>query len=95
MAIYRYPPEVHEFVKSHCEKLRDDDLAEECNKALGTAFTAKSMKSFRNNWGYKNGKKQWTSEEYWKYQKHYPKGMYECVRDNSWGVSSGYGADGE
>ena len=85
---YRYPQEVHDFVKEWAPKLRDDDLAEACNKELGTQFTANSMKSFRGNHGYRNGKKQWTSEEYWKYQKHYPKGMYEFVRDNSWGVSS-------
>lgn len=88
MAIYRYPPEVHDFVKKWSYKLRDQDLAEECNKALGTHFTASSMKAFRGNHGYRNGKKQWTKEEYWKYQKRYPKGMYEFVRDNSWGVSS-------
>lgn len=88
MAIYRYPQEVHDFVKKLAPKLRDDDLAEACNKELGTHFTASSMKAFRGNHGYRNGKKQWTREEYWKYQKHYPKGVYEFIRDNSWGVSS-------
>ncbi len=89
MAIYdRYPQEVHDFVKKWAPKLRDDDLAEACNKKLGTHFTAQSIKAFRGNHGYRNGKKQWTREEYWKYQKHYPKGFYEYVRDNSWGVSS-------
>lgn len=86
--IYRYPPEVHEFVKKWSPKMRDEDLAEACNKELGTSFTAKSMKSFRGNHGYRNGQKQWTREEYLKYQKHYPQGMYEFVRDNSWGVPS-------
>ena len=84
----RYPPEVHEYVKEWTRKLRDDDLAEECNRRFGTAFTAHSMKSFRGNHKYCNGKKQWTTEEYWKYQKKYPKGMYEFIRDNSWNVSS-------
>lgn len=93
MAIYRYPPEVHEFVKAHAAKMRDQDLAEACNDALGTQFTASSMKSFRANHKYFNGKKQWTSEEYWKYQRRYPKGMYEFIRDNSWGVSSKEMAD--
>lgn len=93
MAIYRYPQEVHDFVKKWCPKLRDDDLAEACNKELGTQFTPKSIKAFRANHGYRNGKKQWTKEEYWKYQKRYPKGMYEFVRDNSWGVSSSEMAD--
>lgn len=88
MGVYRYPQEVHDFVKKWAPKLRDQDLAEACNKALGTSFTASKMKSFRGNHGYRNGKKQWTKEEYWKYQKYYPKGMYEFVRDNSWGVSS-------
>lgn len=86
--IYRYPQEVHDFVKKWSPKLRDADLAEACNTELGTSFTAGSMKAFRGNHGYRNGRKQWTSEEYWKYQKRYPKGMYEFVRDNSWGVSS-------
>ena len=84
----RYPPEIHEFVKKWSPKLRDQDLAEECNKAFGTHFTAKSMKAFRGNHGYRNKKKQLTKEEYWKYQKRYPQGMYEFIRDNSWGVSS-------
>ena len=88
MAIYRYPPEVHEFVKEYAPKLRDRELAKACNETLGTSFTAATMKSFRGNHGYRNGKKQWTSEEYWKYQDQYPQGMYEFIRDNSWGVSS-------
>ena len=86
--IYRYPPEVHEFVKKWAPKLRDRDLAEACNKELGTQFTASSIKAFRGNHGYRNGQKQWTKEEYWKYQTYYPQGMYEFVRDNSWNVSS-------
>ena len=86
--VYRYPPEVHEFVKTNATKMRDSMLAEECNKALGTNFTASTMKAFRGNHGYRNGKKQWTKEEYWKYQRRYPEGMYEFIRDNSWGVSS-------
>jgi len=86
--IYRYPPEVHEFVKVHAPGMRDQDLAEACNRKLGTNFTNKSMKAFRSNYGYKNGLGKWTSEEYWKYQTRYPKGLYEFVRDNSWGVSS-------
>lgn len=89
MGIYNsYSPEVHEYVKKWAPKLRDDDLAEACNKELGTHFTKGSMKAFRGNYGYRNGRKQWTKEEYWKYQKRYPQGMYEYVRDNSWGVSS-------
>ena len=86
--IYSYPPEVHDFVKANAPKMRDSMLAEECNKALGTHFTPSSMKAFRGNHGYRNGKKQWTKEEYWKYQTRYPQGVYEFVRDNSWGVSS-------
>lgn len=88
MAVYRYPPEVHEFVKEFCTKMIDADLAEACNEKFGTAFTKSSMKAFRGNHKYCNGRKQWTSEEFWKYQRRYPKGMYEFIRDNSWGVSS-------
>ena len=88
MAIYRYPPEVHEFVKANAPFMRDEELAVACNEALGTHFTKGSIKAFRGNHGYKNYRKQWTSEEYWRYQTKYPQGMYEFVRDNSWGVSS-------
>lgn len=88
MAVYRYSQEVHDFVKQWSPKLRDDDLADACNKELGTHFTARTMKAFRGNHGYRNGKKRWTSEEYWKYQKRYPKGMYEFIKENSWGRSS-------
>ena len=89
MGVYdKYPPEVHEFVKKWCSELRDDDLAKVCNKELGTHFTKSSMNAFRYNYGYKNGMKQWSREEYWEHQKRYPQGMYEYVRDNSWGVSS-------
>ena len=85
---YKYPDEVHECVKKGAPKLRDKELAEACNEAFGTEFTASKMKSFRGNHGYRNGKKQWTKEEYWKYQTYYPQGVYEFVRDNSWNVSS-------
>ena len=65
MAVYRYPPEVHEFVKEWAPKLRDRELAEACNEKLGTSFTASSMKAFRGNHGYKNGmKRYYTKEEY-------------------------------
>lgn len=87
--IYRYPPEVHEFVKTWARKLRDQELAKACNEKFGTSFTAKSMKSFRGNHGYRNYLPQsLSSEEYWKYQTRWPQGMYEYIRDNSWGVSS-------
>ena len=88
MAVYRYPPEVHEFVQKWAPKLRDQELAAKCNAELGTNFTPAKMKAFRGNHGYRNYKKQWTPEEYWKYQTQYPQGMYEFIRDNSWGVSS-------
>ena len=88
MAVYRYSEEVHEFVKENCTKLRDQELAIACNEALGTEFTTQKMKAFRTNHGYKNHMKQYSREEYWKYQTKYPKGMYEFIRDKSWGVSS-------
>lgn len=86
--IYRYPQEVHDFVKKWAPEMRDRDLAEACNKELGTAFTSRTMKCFRGNHGYTNGQKQWTKEDYWKYQTRWPRGMYEFIKDNSWGVSS-------
>lgn len=87
--IYKYPQEVHDFVKTHCDGTRDWKLAEMCNAALGTSFTARTMKCFRNNHGYKNNLSTGLrTEEYWQRQKIYPQGMYEFVRDNSWGVSS-------
>lgn len=88
MAIFRYPPEVHELVKEWAPKLRDKELAEKCNRELGTHFTAAKMKTFRGNHGYRNNRGRWTHEEYWKYQTKYPQGMYEFIRDNSWGVPS-------
>ena len=84
----KYPPEVHEFIKANMPKMRDRELAVACNEALGTHFTASSLKAFRGNYGYRNNLKQWSKEEYWKYQTKYPQGMYEFIRDNSWGVSS-------
>ena len=86
--IYRYPPEVIELVKEYAPKLRDKELAALVNDRLGTSFTAQSMKSFRGNHRIKNGKGPLTSEEFWRYQTKYPQGMYEYIRDNSWGVSS-------
>jgi len=88
MAVYRYPQEVHDLVKEWAPKLRDRELAALVNDKCGTSFTDQSMKAFRGNHGYRNGMKQWTGAEYWKYQTKYPQGMYEYIRDNSWGVSS-------
>lgn len=86
MAIYSYPPEVHEFVKTNCTKMRDDELARACNEKLGTSFTKSSVKSFRANHHYLNGFSQGlTTEEFWRTQKRWPQGMYEYIRDNSWG----------
>lgn len=87
--IYSYPQEVHDFVKAHCEGRRDRELAEMCNKELGTSFTARTMKCFRHNHGYQNHMSTGLShEEYWQNQTKWPKGMYEYIRDNSWNVSS-------
>ena len=86
--IHEYPQEVHDFVKEWYRKLRDRELAEACNKELGTSFTASSIKSFRGNHGYRVGWKHRAKEEYWKYQTRYPQGMYEFIRDNSLGVGS-------
>lgn len=92
--IYKYPPEVHEFVKEWCTKLRDPELAAKCNAELGTNFTTTAMKSFRGNHGYLSGlPKKYSGEEYWKYQTRWPQGMYEFIRDNSWNVSSKEMAD--
>ena len=88
MAVFRYPQEVHEFVKANATAMRDKELAEECNRRFGTEFTASKMKAFRTNHSIHNGMKQWTREEYWKYQTKWPKGMYEFIRDRSWGMSS-------
>lgn len=84
----KYSKEVHEFVKTHAPGMRDRELAELCNRELGTSFTPQSLKSFRGNYGYRNYMGQWSKEDYWKYQDRYPRGMYEFIRDNSWGVSS-------
>lgn len=87
--IYKYPQEVHDLVQEWAPKMRDQELAAKCNAELGTEFTAASMKSFRGNHGYRNGmKKQLSKEEYWKYQTKWPQGMYEFIKENSWGVAS-------
>lgn len=88
MGVYSYPPEIEDFVREWSPKLRDIELAELVNERFGTEFTKSKIKSYRANHHIRNGKKQWTKEEYWKYQKRYPQGMYEFVRDNSWGISS-------
>ena len=84
----RYPPEVEEFVREWSPKMRDQELAVKVNEALGTHFTASSLKAYRGNHGIRNYQKQLSKEEYWKYQTKYPQGMFEFIRDNSWGVSS-------
>lgn len=86
--IYAYPKEIEPFVREWSAKMRDPELAIKVNEEFGTSFTAKSMKAYRGNHGIRNYQKQLSSEEYWKYQTKYPQGMYEYIRDNSWGVSS-------
>ncbi len=81
--IYRYPPEVHEFVKIHCREMRDEKLAEATNAALGTSFTKASMRAFRGNHGYKNGLSRGLYVD-----EIHPEGLVEYIRKNSWGVSS-------
>lgn len=88
MAVYRYPQEVHDFVKEHCTEMRDDALAEACNKVMGTAFTKRSMKAFRSNHGYKNGLGHLTSEEMREREYYFPKELYSYVEEHSWGTSS-------
>jgi len=83
-----YSKEVHDFVKKWTTKYRDQELAEKCNEKFGTHFTPSSMKAFRSNYKYYSGQKQWTHDEYWKYQTRYPKGMYEYIKKHSWGVPS-------
>lgn len=83
----RYSGEVHEFVKENCTKMRDRELAEACNEALGTEFNAKKMRSFRHNHGYWSGLGKLTKEE-WLQRSKWPDGFYEYVRDNSYGIDS-------
>lgn len=85
--VYRYPPEVHEFVKAHCREMSDTELAPACNEACGTAFTPRSIKAFRSNHGYKNGLPKSLSSEEWE-RRNYPPGTVDFIRENSWGVSS-------
>lgn len=88
MAVYKYPPEIEDFVREWSPKMRDQELAVKVNEEFGTSFTASSIKAYRGNHGIRNYQKQLSKEEYWKYQTKYPQGMYEYIRDNSWGVSS-------
>lgn len=86
--IYKYPDEIEDFVREWSPKMRDQELAAKVNETFGTDFTPGRMKAYRGNHGIRNYKKQLSKEEYWKYQTKYPQGMYEYIRDNSWGVSS-------
>jgi hypothetical protein len=86
--IWKYPQEIEDFVREWSPKMRDQELAAKVNETFGTDFTAQRMKAFRGNHGIRNYQKQLSKEEYWKYQTKYPQGMYEYIRDNSWGVSS-------
>jgi len=86
--IYKYPDEIEDFVREWSPKMRDQELAAKVNETFGTDFTPGRMKAYRGNHGIRNYKKQLSKEEYWKYQTKYPEGMYEYIRDNSWGVSS-------
>ena len=86
--IYKYPDEIEDFVREWSPKMRDQELAAKVNETFGTDFTPGRMKAYRGNRGIRNYKKQLSKEEYWKYQTKYPEGMYEYIRDNSWGVSS-------
>ena len=88
MAVYKYPPEIEDFVREWSPKMRDQELAAKVNETFGTKFTASSIKAYRGNHGIRNYQKQLSKEEYWKYQTKYPQGMFEFIRDNSWGVSS-------
>lgn len=88
MYVFRYPPEIEDFVREWSPKMRDQELALKVNEKFGTSFTAKSIKAYRGNHKIRNFKKQLSHEEYWKYQTKYPKGMYEFIRDNSWNVGS-------
>lgn len=81
--IYAYPPEVHEFVKTHCREMRDAKLAEACNAAMGTEFTKEKMRAFRANHKYHNGLPKGRLVD-----EMYPDGMVDYIRTHSWGVSS-------
>lgn len=85
--IWKYPQEAHDLVREWSTKLRDRELAAFVNDHCGTEFTASSMKAFRANHGYRNGMSRGLSKEEYM-ARHYPQGMFEYIRDNSWGVSS-------
>ena len=85
--VSKYPEIVHVFVKNNCTKMTDAELARICNEYFGTEFTDSKIRAFRHNHGYMSGRPtHLATEEYMK--RHYPAGMYEYIRDNSWGVSS-------
>ena len=87
--ISSYPQEVIDFVEKWAPRLRDPDLVEICNKYFGTEFTVRKMRALRKNHGIKNGlPNHYEGEDYWRHQTKWPKGMYEYIRDNSWGVPS-------
>lgn len=47
----RYPQEVHDFIRENVKGRTAKELAEMTNKAFGTSFTHKSMKSYKANHG--------------------------------------------
>lgn len=68
--------------------MRDAELAEACNAALGTEFTKSSMKAFRGNHKYNNNLGKLSSEECWKIQTKWPRELKDFIRNNTWHVSS-------
>lgn len=88
MAIYKYPEEVHQFVREHVKGHRNDELARMCNEALGTEFTTSKMRAFCHNHGYTNGMPQGLTREEWRARSKWPAGFYEWMVENSYGIDS-------
>ena len=84
--MHGYPQEVHDFVRENCTKMRDAQLAQECNAALGTNFTKSKMQTFRYNHGYLNHLGKLKPEEI--ANRKYSMEVIDYIRKNSWGVSS-------
>lgn len=82
-----FTPEMVAFIRENCTKMRDDTLAEALNAEFKTEITAKQVKSYRHNHRITNGLSQnLTREEY--AERHYPKGMLDFIRENSWHTPS-------
>ena len=81
----KYPPEVHAFIVENYEGRTSEELAEMVNIIFGTAFTKKSILSYKKNYhlrsGCIKGTKKGTTIKY-------PEGVIEFIKDECHGLNT-------